>query len=139
MRKRRHRFKSTATFVSCHRRAHYRLQDYRYAQSQYDRIAALDTQHTPVHPVNLIPCIPLRISKTSPPPFPGTMLDLDGAISILLTKKLLGEALIKEICEKTKELLMRESNVVHISAPVTVVGDIHGSVPSLLPSYCALD
>lgn len=55
-------------------------------------------------------------------------LDLDGAIAILLRKKLLGEALLKEICEKTKELLMRESNVVHISAPVTVVGDIHGSV-----------
>jgi len=61
------------------------------------------------------------------------MLDLDGAISILLRKKLLGEALLKEICEKTKELLMRESNVVHIQAPVTVVGDIHGSVPLLLP------
>ena len=59
------------------------------------------------------------------------MLDLDGAISILLRKKLLGEALLKEICEKTKELLMRESNVVHIQAPVTVVGDIHGSVPLL--------
>ena len=57
------------------------------------------------------------------------MLDLDGAISILLRKKLLGEALIKEICEKTKELLMRESNVVHIQAPVTVVGDIHGQAP----------
>lgn len=56
------------------------------------------------------------------------MLDLDGAISILLRKKLLGESLVKEICEKTKELLMRESNVVHISAPVTVVGDIHGYV-----------
>lgn len=56
------------------------------------------------------------------------MLDLDGAISQLLRKKLLGEALLKEICEKTKELLMRESNVVHIQAPVTVVGDIHGSV-----------
>lgn len=56
------------------------------------------------------------------------MLDLDGAISILLRKKLLGEALLKEICEKTKELLMRESNVVHIQAPVTVVGDIHGCV-----------
>lgn len=25
-----------------------------------------------------------------------------------------------------KELLMTESNVVHIAAPVTVVGDIHG-------------
>jgi serine/threonine-protein phosphatase PPG1 len=41
-------------------------------------------------------------------------------------KKLLGEALVREVCEKTKELLMRESNVVHLSAPVTVVGDIHG-------------
>lgn len=59
------------------------------------------------------------------------MLDLDGAISILLRKKLLGEALLKEICEKTKELLMRESNVVHIQAPVTVVGDIHGCVVAL--------
>lgn len=54
------------------------------------------------------------------------MLDLDGAIAQLLRKGLLGESLVKEICEKTKELLMRESNVVHISAPVTVVGDIHG-------------
>ena len=30
------------------------------------------------------------------------------------------------MCAKTKELLMKESNVVHIQAPVTVVGDIHG-------------
>jgi len=52
--------------------------------------------------------------------------DLDACIATLLRKQLLGEALLKEICEKTKELLMRESNVVHIQAPVTVVGDIHG-------------
>ncbi|CEH15525.1 metallo-dependent phosphatase [Ceraceosorus bombacis] len=52
--------------------------------------------------------------------------DLDACISQLLSKQLLGEALLREICEKTKELLMRESNVVHVSAPVTVVGDIHG-------------
>lgn len=56
------------------------------------------------------------------------MLDLDRAISVLLRKELLDEKLIKELCEKTKELLLRESNVVHISAPVTVVGDIHGLV-----------
>lgn len=52
--------------------------------------------------------------------------DLDACIAQLLQKQLLGEALLREICEKTKELLMRESNVVHISSPVTVVGDIHG-------------
>ena len=33
---------------------------------------------------------------------------------------------MEAICAKTKELLMKESNVVHIAAPVTVVGDIHG-------------
>lgn len=61
------------------------------------------------------------------------MLDLDRAISVLLRKELLDEKLIKELCEKTKELLLRESNVVHISAPVTVVGDIHGLVSYLPP------
>jgi serine/threonine-protein phosphatase PPG1 len=52
--------------------------------------------------------------------------DLDQCIEQVYNKKLLGEALLREICEKTKEVLMRESNVVHVSAPVTVVGDIHG-------------
>lgn len=52
--------------------------------------------------------------------------NLDACIDQLLEKQLLHEALIREICEKTKEVLMRESNVVHVSAPVTVVGDIHG-------------
>lgn len=61
--------------------------------------------------------------------------DLDACIARLLQKQLLGEALLREICEKTKELLMRESNVVHIASPVTVVGDIHGYVRS--PSTCA--
>jgi hypothetical protein len=56
--------------------------------------------------------------------------DIDECISRLLQKQVLGEAVIKEVCEKVKELLMRESNVVHLSAPVTVVGDIHGS------AYC---
>ena len=53
-------------------------------------------------------------------------LDLDACIEKLLNKQLLVDTLLKEICEKTKELLMQESNVVHIKAPVTVVGDIHG-------------
>lgn len=58
--------------------------------------------------------------------------DLDACIGQLMRKQLLAEALVREICEKTKEVLMRESNVVHVSSPVTVVGDIHGSVMSAL-------
>jgi len=54
--------------------------------------------------------------------------DLDACIQQLMKKQLLHEAVLKEICEKTKEVLMREGNVVHVEAPVTVVGDIHGCV-----------
>jgi len=63
--------------------------------------------------------------------------DLDACIAQLLRKQLLHEVLLREICEKTKEVLMRESNVVHVSAPVTVVGDIHGSVSPAHLSRCS--
>ena len=53
-------------------------------------------------------------------------VDLDECISRLYKKELLADSVIEAICAKTKELLMKESNVVHIQAPVTVVGDIHG-------------
>lgn len=61
--------------------------------------------------------------------------DLDACIDKLRDKQLLGEALIREICEKTKEVLMRESNVVHIASPVTVVGDIHGQFHDLIEIF----
>lgn len=53
-------------------------------------------------------------------------MDLDECIERLYKKELLADSVIEAICAKTKELLMKESNVVHIAAPVTVVGDIHG-------------
>lgn len=58
--------------------------------------------------------------------FPIASIDLDECIERLYRKELLADTVIEAICSKAKELLMKESNVVHIAAPVTVVGDIHG-------------
>ncbi len=68
------------------------------------------------------------------PPAPASV-DLDECISRLYKKELLAESVIEAICAKTKELLMRESNVVHVRAPVTVVGDIHGQFYDLIEIF----
>lgn len=52
--------------------------------------------------------------------------DLDHCIEKLKRREILREATLEAICEQVKEVLMRESNVVHVAAPITVVGDIHG-------------
>ena len=62
-------------------------------------------------------------------------VDLDECISRLYKKELLAESVIEAICSKTKELLMRESNVVQVQAPVTVVGDIHGQFYDLIEIF----
>ncbi|EXJ65934.1 serine/threonine-protein phosphatase [Cladophialophora psammophila CBS 110553] len=62
-------------------------------------------------------------------------IDLDECIAQLYKKNLLAESLIEAICAKAKEMLMKESNVVHISAPVTVVGDIHGQFFDMLEIF----
>jgi serine/threonine-protein phosphatase PPG1 len=67
--------------------------------------------------------------------FRTASIDLDECISQLYKKNLLAESLIEAICAKAKEMLMKESNVVHISAPVTVVGDIHGQFFDMLEIF----
>jgi serine/threonine-protein phosphatase PPG1 len=62
-------------------------------------------------------------------------VDLDHCIESLYKKNLLAESVIEAICAKTKELLMQESNVVHVQAPVTVVGDIHGQFYDLIEIF----
>jgi serine/threonine-protein phosphatase PPG1 len=62
-------------------------------------------------------------------------VDLDQCIESLYKKNLLAESVIEAICAKTKELLMQESNVVHVQAPVTVVGDIHGQFFDLIEIF----
>ncbi|KAI9292679.1 Metallo-dependent phosphatase [Neoconidiobolus thromboides FSU 785] len=63
------------------------------------------------------------------------VLDIDKCIEQVYDCKLLAESVIKDICEKVKELLIEESNVVHIQSPVTVVGDIHGQFYDLLEIF----
>ncbi|POS88298.1 Metallo-dependent phosphatase [Erysiphe pulchra] len=62
-------------------------------------------------------------------------VDLDKCIENLYKKNLLADSVIEAICAKTKELLMQESNVVHVNAPVTVVGDIHGQFYDLIEIF----
>ncbi|RKF79910.1 putative serine/threonine-protein phosphatase C22H10.04 [Golovinomyces cichoracearum] len=62
-------------------------------------------------------------------------IDIDKCIESLFKKKLLADSVIEAICAKTKELLMQESNVVHVRAPVTVVGDIHGQFYDLVEIF----
>jgi hypothetical protein len=62
-------------------------------------------------------------------------VDLDECISRLYKKEVLAESVIEAICAKTKELLMRESNVIHVQAPITVVGDIHGQFYDLIEIF----
>lgn len=68
------------------------------------------------------------------PSLPSSV-NLDECIERLYKKELLAESVIEAVCAKTKELLMRESNVVHIRAPVTVVGDIHGQFFDLIEIF----
>ena len=52
--------------------------------------------------------------------------NLDKQIDTLLTCKPLPESEIKILCDKAKEILINESNVQQVRAPVTICGDIHG-------------
>jgi len=52
--------------------------------------------------------------------------DLDRQIEKLRRLELITEDEVKDLCCKVRELLIDESNVQHVDAPVTVCGDIHG-------------
>jgi hypothetical protein len=59
-------------------------------------------------------------------------LNLDKCIEQLTKCELLSENTIKDLCQHMREMLIYESNVQHVKAPVTVVGDIHGYALFLL-------
>ena len=61
--------------------------------------------------------------------------DLDRQLSNLYNCKILSEAEVKSLCEKAKEILMKEDNVQPVSCPVTICGDIHGQFHDLLELF----
>lgn len=63
------------------------------------------------------------------------MSDLDNIIETLKKCELVKESQIKELCVKAREILMEESNVQRVDAPVTVCGDIHGQFYDLMELF----
>lgn len=45
------------------------------------------------------------------------------------------ESEVKKICEKAKEIISKEPNLVQLSSPITVCGDIHGQFDDLLELF----
>ena len=62
-------------------------------------------------------------------------MDIDKCIADLKEGKILPEKVLRRCCEKVKELLIEEPNVVPVCSPVTVCGDIHGQFYDLLELF----
>ncbi|MCQ2818019.1 MAG: serine/threonine-protein phosphatase [archaeon] len=60
---------------------------------------------------------------------------VDGWLESLKKGELIPERDVKILCDYAKELLMEESNVVPVSAPVIICGDIHGQFYDLLELF----
>mmetsp|Transcript_17678 Transcript_17678/g.15489 ORF Transcript_17678/g.15489 Transcript_17678/m.15489 type:complete len:304 (-) Transcript_17678:443-1354(-) len=62
-------------------------------------------------------------------------MDVDKYIKQLKDGQCLPERDLRMVCEKVKEILIEESNVQPVSAPVTICGDIHGQFYDLLELF----
>ena len=62
-------------------------------------------------------------------------MDLDRQIEQLRRCEYIKESEVKSLCNRAKEILTEESNVVKVEAPVTVCGDIHGQFYDLIELF----
>ena len=61
--------------------------------------------------------------------------DIDALLERVFRKETLSEREITGVCDHVKEILKRESNMQLVTAPVVVVGDIHGQFYDLLELF----
>jgi len=62
-------------------------------------------------------------------------LDLDECISTLYAGKVLSMTQVRHICRRLVEELLESPNIVQVSLPVSIVGDIHGQFYDLLELF----
>lgn len=62
-------------------------------------------------------------------------MDTEQLLEQIQELKVLDEATVKRICKRLKEILIEESNLQNVAAPVTVCGDIHGQFYDLLKIF----
>ena len=62
-------------------------------------------------------------------------MSLDTQIEQLRRGELLSEAEVRSLVERAKDILIEESNVERVDAPVTICGDIHGQFYDLLELF----
>jgi len=63
------------------------------------------------------------------------MSDLDKQISKLRNCEIISEEEVKQLCQKAKEILIEESNIQRVDAPVIICGDIHGQFYDLIELF----
>ncbi|KAK4163015.1 Metallo-dependent phosphatase-like protein [Cladorrhinum sp. PSN259] len=76
--------------------------------------------------------------STAPKPGPAKLSpnsDIDEWLEEAKQCHYLPEAVMKQLCERVKEVLMEESNIQPVVTPVTICGDIHGQFYDLLELF----
>lgn len=75
---------------------------------------------------------------TAPKPGPAKLspnADIDEWLEEAKQCHYLPEPVMKQLCERVKEVLMEESNIQPVVTPVTICGDIHGQFYDLLELF----
>ncbi|KAL5596720.1 hypothetical protein BROUX41_006588 [Berkeleyomyces rouxiae] len=62
-------------------------------------------------------------------------MDLDLAIEQLRACRPIPESQVRELCDRAREILIEEGNVVTVMAPVSICGDIHGQFHDLMELF----